>query len=662
MANTQDNRRSAITTPLGKDVLLLEAFTGTEAVSELFHFEARLLAEINKTIDFNAIVGKAVTIRVFTPSGDRFFHGLVSRFAEGESDTTFTTYRAEIVPWLWMLTQTADCRIFQNKTVPDIIKQVFGDLGFSDHSFRLNATYQPREYCVQYRETDFNFVTRLMEQYGIFYYFEHADGKHTLVLADRPAAHAACPQQPKARFHREEGTLTEHVVTTWRHQQSVRPGKYALTDYNFEMPSVSLAVNVASAVGLPKFEIYDYPGEYQKRADGETLVRTRIEEEEALRLLVDGSSTCAGFVSGFKFELTEHPRATANGPYVLTRVQHHAQEPGYRSDTAAFTYENQFACIPLATPFRAARRTPRPIVEGVQTAVVVGVSGEEIFTDKYGRVKVQFHWDREGKRDENSSCWIRVSQPWAGKQWGTVSIPRIGQEVIVDFLEGDPDQPIITGRVYNAEQMPPYTLPAGGVVSGVKSNSTKGGGGYNEISLNDTKGSEKIVIHGQFDMETTIEHDRTESIGNNETVDITANRKESVGGNESISISGNRTESVDKDETISVSGNRTESVGKNESISIGSNRATTIGKNEQISISGDRAIQVGKGDTLDVAKVLEINAGDSVSIKTGSASLTMKKDGTIVLKGKDITIEGSGKINMKASQDIVMKGQKISQN
>jgi type VI secretion system secreted protein VgrG len=601
-------------------------------------------------------------VRVFTHAGPRFFHGIVSRFSEGESDAKFTTYHAEIVPWLWMLTQTADCRIFQNKPVPDIIKQVFADLGFSDHAFRLNKSYAPREFCVQYRETDFNFVTRLMEQYGIFYYFEHTDSKHTLVLADVPAAHQPCPQQKAARFHRAEGTLTEHVVTSWRYQRSVRPGKYALTDYNFEMPNVSLAVNVTGHSNQPKLEIYDYPGEYQKRAEGETLVRLRIEEEEAPITLVDGAGTCAGFTSGYKFELTEHPRVKLNGPYVLTRVQHQAQEPGYRSDTAAYSYENYFACMPASVPFRTARRTPRPIVEGVQTAEVVGVAGEEIYTDKYGRVKVQFHWDREGKRDENSSCWIRVSQPWAGKQWGSIAIPRIGQEVIVDFLEGDPDQPIITGRVYNAEQMPPYPLPAGGVISGTKSNSTKGGGGYNELSLNDTKGSEKIILHGQKDMETTIEHDRTESIGNNETVSVGKDRTESVGGNESIAISGNRTEAVDKDESIAITGSRVESVGKDESISIGSNRATTLGKNEQLTIGGERATQVGKSDTLDVSKTLEINAGDSIILKTGSASLTMKKDGTIVLKGKDLTIEGSGKIDVKASQNIVMKGQKITQN
>ena len=665
MAHTQDERLAAITTPLGKDVLLLEGFSGSEGISELFRFDVRLLAEVDTTIDFDAIVGKNVTISIFTPAGDRYFNGLVSRFSQGESDSTFTAYTAEVVPWLWMLTQTADCRIFQDKTVPDIVMQVFKDLGFTDVRQQLTGSYPPREYCVQYRETDFNFVARLMEQYGIFYYFQHEKGTHTLVLADAKAAHQPAPLQAKARFHRIAAgeTLTDHVVTRWRRQQQVRSGKFTLTDYNFETPSVNLAVNVDSQGSSSKFEIYDYPGEYQKRAEGEALVRTRIEEEECQRLIVDGGGSCAGFTAGYKFDLTEHPGKIHNGAYVLTRVSHEASEPGYRSQNAGeFAYRNSFTCIPVGVPFRPRRRTLRPVVEGPQTAEVVGVAGEEIYTDKYGRVKVQFHWDREGKKNEKSSCWIRVSHPWAGKSWGAVAIPRIGQEVIVDFLEGDPDQPIITGRVYNGELMPPYPLPAGGVVSGLKSNSTKGGGGYNEISMNDTKGTEIITIHGQYDMATTIEHDVTKSVGNNESVSIGANRTENVGTDESISIGGNRSESVDKNESISIAQNRTKSVGKDEATEIGGNRSETVSKNEQVSIGGDCAIQVGKNETLDVGKILEINAGDSISIKTGSASLVMKKDGTIELKGKNITIEGGGKIDIKASGKMTLKGSQIAEN
>jgi type VI secretion system secreted protein VgrG len=619
MANTQDQRLAAITTPLGKDVLLLEAFDGSEGVSELFRFDVRLLADVTRTIDFEAIVGKPVTIRLFTPSGDRFVNGFVSRFSEGRSDKTFTTYHAEVVPWLWMLTQTADCRIFQDKPVPDIITQIFTDLGFNDYALHLQRSYPPREYCVQYRETDFNFVSRLMEQYGIFYYFEHADGKHTLVLADSQAAHQPCPRQPKARLHTGAGTLTEHVVTDWRHEQSVRPGKYSLTDYNFEMPSVSLAVNVASAGGLSALEIYDYPGEYQKRADGEALVRTRAEEEECQRVLVGGASRCAGFTPGYKFDLLEHPRQSYNKPYVLTRVTHHGEEPGYRSDTAEFSYENTFTCIPAAVPFRPARRTASPVVEGVQTAEVVGVSGEEIYTDKYGRVKVQFHWDREGQKNEKSSCWVRVSHPWAGKSWGSVSIPRIGQEVIVDFLEGDPDQPIITGRVYNAEQMPPYALPSGGVVSGLKSSSTKGGGGYNEISMDDTKGKEKITVHGQYDMATTIEHDDAQTIRNDR----------------SITVDGMHTEQIKKDTSITIiEGNLSQTVSAGTgTFKVKGAVSETFDDTQTTTVTKEIVIKSGTAH-------VHIAGETEVKLSSGAAFILIKKTGEIQIHGDKVEMIG----------------------
>jgi type VI secretion system secreted protein VgrG len=676
MAHTQDNRHIAITTPLGKDVLLLKAFRGHEAVSQLFSYELELLSEVNPKIDFKAIVGKRVTITVKHSGGTRFIDGFVRRFSQGSGDAVFASYSAEIVPWLWMLTQTADCRIFQNKTVPDIIQAIFKDLGFTDFKISLVGSFSPREYCVQYRETDFNFVSRLMEQYGITYFFEHADGRHTLVLVNSPTAHPdAAPSA--VRFHAPTGAIVapDDVVSEFTKVQEIRPAKYALTDYNFETPSVSLDVSVSSVNAAPeasKFEIYDYPGEYLKKAEGDAVVKMRIEEEESQAVIVHGESGCRQFTAGSKFTLREHARADFNGPYVLTSVHHSASEQGYDSGggDGDHSYSNTFTCIPADARFRPQRATPRPIVQGSQTAEVVGPAGEEIFTDKFGRVKVQFHWDREGTKNENSSCWIRVSHPWAGKLWGSVAIPRIGQEVIVDFLEGDPDQPIVTGRVYNGEQMPPYALPAGGMISGVKSNSTKGGGGYNEISLDDTKGTEKIVIHAQYDMATTIEHDetitvgnnRTESVGKDESISIGGNRTESVAKNETVDIGDNRSTSIGKNETVAVSGNRSESVSKDETIEIEGNRTEQVGKKEQVTVNDTRSHSVGKDDSLEVGKNLQISAGDSVTIKTGSASLTMKKDGTIALKGKDITIEATGKIAVKAAKDVTIKGQKILEN
>ncbi len=641
MKYTQENRLIAIDTPLGEDVLLLRGFHGREAISRLFQFELDLLSE-NHSISFDDLVGKNVTLRISLADGsDRHWNGFVSRFSQGSREHGFTQYHAVMVPWLWFLTRTADCRIFQNKKAPDIIKQIFKDLGFSDFKLQLYGDFVEREYCVQYRETDFNFVSRLMEEEGIFYFFEHDADKHTLVLANDPAAHKPCPNQPSARCALTPGSWQdEDVVLEWRQEQEVRPGSYAVTDYNFETPSSSLA---ATATGKNTYEIYDYPGEYRRRAEGDGLARIRLQEQEMPRVVARGSSDCRAFTTGYRFDLKAHYRSDLNQSYLLTAISHVATQGGdYTSGSTAgdseFTYSNNFECIPLSTPFRPSRITPAPVVQGCQTAVVVGPGGEEIFTDKYGRVKVQFHWDREGRRNENSSCWVRVSHPWAGKGWGAVSIPRIGQEVIVDFLEGDPDQPIIVGRVYNAGQMPPYGLPGGAVVSGVKSNSTKGGGGFNEIALDDTKGNELIRVHGQKDREKKIEHDERSNIGNDRT--------EGVGHDESITIGNNRTEKVGVNENITIGTNRTESVGANEKIDIGSNRTETVGANESITVALTRTRNVGVNEMVNVGAAQEITIGGLQALTVG---LTRAKT---VGVSESVSIGTSQSVNIGTSQTV----------
>src|SRR6185295_9292172 len=537
MSYVQTDRQISITTPLGPDALLLRSFTGYEAISQPFKFDLDLISE-KDSISFDSIVGKAVTVSVQLADGtERYWNGFISRFSQGAQDRRFTSYHAEMVPWLWFLTRTADCRIFQNKAAPDIIKTVFGDLGFTDFSLKLQGAFVERDYCVQYRETDFNFVSRLMEEEGIFYFFEHEKGKHKLILANDPSAHAAVPKQATARYELTAGGWQEDdVVMEWTVQQEFRPGAWACTDYNFETPSTSLLVKAA---GNNKYEIYDHPGEYRKKGDGDGLARIRLEEQMMPGVVIQGGGDCRAFITGYKFDLIDHYRIDMNKTYLLTAIRHSASlgdnyESGGGGSGSQPTYHNSFECIPIKTVFRPPRVTPQPVVQGCQSAVVVGPGGEEIYTDKYGRVKVQFHWDREGKMNESSSCWIRVSMPWAGKGVGSVQIPRIGQEVIVDFLEGDPDQPIIIGRGYNAQQMPPFGLPGGAVISGFKSNSTKGGGGHNEISLNDTKGTELINIHGQYDMQTKIEH--------HERVDILNDRTEHVFHDEKITIDHDRTE------------------------------------------------------------------------------------------------------------------------
>jgi type VI secretion system secreted protein VgrG len=628
MALVQDYRRIAITTPLGKDVLLLRGFNGSERISQLYQFELDLLSE-NDSIKFQDVVGKQATIRIHDADGkDRHWDGFISCFSQGLQDGRLTAYRAQFVPWLWFLTRTADCRIFQNQKVPDIIQRIFTDLKFHDFQLRLYGSYTPRDYCVQYRETDFNFVSRLMEEEGICYFFEHQDGKHTLILADDLAAHKLCPKQESARcgFSGEGTTYKEDLVTEWHHHEEFRTGAWAQTDYNFETPATSLSVTIK---GKNPYEIYEYPGEHQVRSEGDRYSRIRLQEHTVPCVVSHGTSMCRHFTSGHKFTLQDHYRNDLNQAYLITAVRHMATVGSSyqvgREDQQELTYRNTFDCIPFSVPYRPPRVTPQPFVQGCQTAVVVGPGGEEIYTDKYGRVKVQFHWDREGKKNENSSCWVRVSHPWAGQGWGAISIPRIGQEVVVDFLEGDPDQPIIIGRVYNAGQMAPFGMPGGAVISGVKSNSTKGGGGYNEISLNDTKGNELINIHAQYDQQKKVEHDervnvgndRTEGVGHDEKITIGNNRTEKVGVDEKITIGSNRTEKVGSNETITIGANRKESVGNNETISIGANRTETVGSNESISVAIARTRVVGANESVNVGGAQEITVGGLQAVTVG---------------------------------------------
>jgi type VI secretion system secreted protein VgrG len=597
---TQENRLIAIDTPLGKDVLLLQGFTGREGLSRLFHFQVDLLSA-NNAISFADIVGARVTLKVSLADGSkRYFNGFVSRFAQSASDARFTHYQMEVVPWLWFLTRNADCRIFQNMTIPDIVQQVFKDRGFTDFKNSLTGSFETREYCVQYRETDFNFVSRLMEQYGIFYYFEHEENKHTLVLGNSPTAHQPCPHQSKARYDATVGDWhDEDVVTAWHMEQELRTGKYSLTDYNFETPSTSLLSTdptVFSVDGNTKYEIYDYPGIYLTKSQGDTFTKIRMQEEETPHLVATGSSVCRAFTSGYKFNFLEHFRKDMNDEYILTEV-HHMGTVGESYTIADATpgehYTNQFTCIPASVPYRPPRITPKPFVQGPQTALVVGKSGEEIWVDKYGRVKVQFYWDREGKKNENSSCWIRVSQVWAGKNWGAIWIPRIGQEVIVSFLEGDPDRPIITGRVYNADQMPPYQLPDNQTQSGFKSRSSKGGDSknFNEIRFEDKKGHELLRIHAELNKTESVEADSREYVGHDRLTKIWNDEKKLIKNNQNLHIEGNRREKVEGAMSVIVNDNWANRIDKAYGVDAGSGidfhaPKVVIAVDEYISING----------------------------------------------------------------------------
>ena len=554
MPATQIDRPFRIKTPLGDDTLLLDCFDGYERVSEPFRFILRLLSP-DPNIDMAVLLTQPAVLSLdLGEETERHVHGHIHRIKLLEyGEDGMAAYEAEMVPWLWFLHHFSDCRIFQNKTVPDIIEQVFQDRGFPDYQLKLQGSYPQREYVVQYRETDFNFVSRLLEDEGIFYYFEQSQDKHVLVLADDKSAFASCPNKPQARYLATTGSSQPgDTVVSLETEFRMHTGTASLTDYDFEKPNTNLFATLA---GNLAGEDYDYPGKYKTKDDGARYARIRLEEREVALTTVSGASNCMGFECGYQFTLSDHFRDSNNIGYTLIALEHYARNASYRAGHEdPFEYTNRFVAVPDSVPYRPPRVTPRPAVHGTQTAVVVGKSGEEIWTDQYGRVKVQFFWDRQGRRDENSSCWIRVAQGWAGKQWGMIHIPRIGQEVVVSFLEGDPDRPIITGSVYNADQIVPYSLPGEQTKSTWKSLSSKGGGGFNELRFEDKKGSEQIFLHGENDLDFRIKNDRRESIGRDRHLTVARDKLEAVQRDTHIEIARDEIQRIGRDHHLAVAG------------------------------------------------------------------------------------------------------------
>ena len=610
---TQTTRHIDIDTPLGEDVLLLQRFSAHEEMGSMFTFDLDLLSK-NHEIKFDEIIGQNVTISMELPGGGkRYWNGFINRFEQVVSTRRkFEQYEATMVPWLWFLTLTSDCRIFQEKTVPDIIKKVFKDLGFSDIEDRLSPGYRTWNYCVQYRETHFNFVSRLMEQEGIYYYFLHEKAKCTIVLCDSLSKHDKYGDYGEIKYIPDtiHSSLQERI-SDWTIQKQVLPGKFAHTDYNFEKPTTSLMSTEKDQKGHArgKYEIYDFPGEYPEKADGDRYAKVRMEELAHAHEVCTGQSDSRGLCSGYKFKLVNHPRGDQNREYLILSTDYQAAAENYETSSGQ---DDMCACfftvIPGEVQYRQERKTPKPVIQGTQTAVVTGPAGEEIHTNKYGQVKVQFHWDRDGKNDENSSCWIRVRQTWAGKGWGGLYIPRIGQEVIVDFLEGDPDQPIVVGTVYHATNMPPYDLPAEKTKSTLKSDSTIGGGGSNEFRFEDKKGSEEVYLHGQKDWTIAIENNKNQTVGNNETHSVGNNRSktvgvdqsETIGSNKTIKVGQNHNETIALNKTMNVGVNHTESVGANMTLNVGANKAETVA--------------VASAETIGAAKALTVGAAYQVSV------------------------------------------------
>jgi type VI secretion system secreted protein VgrG len=631
-----------------KDLFLLTGFVGNEEISSLFSLNLELISQHPEKIILDQIIGKNATITLKLHDGsDRFFNGFINRLSLGGrelgGDERFTKYQAQVVPWLWFLTKSAKCFIHQEKTVPEIIKDTFDNLGLRDFRDELSRQYSKWDYCVQYRETDFQFISRLMEQEGIYYFFEHEKGKHILVLADSPQAHKPCAGQPSATFFAEGGFGDkEDTVNSWQVQQELRPGRNSLRDYHFEMPTKDFEFSEKALVeaGNNQFlEIYDYPGYYAKKfnkpgerlgeveQEGERTTKVRMEADEVPQLVHHGSSVCRAFTAGARFDLNEPPPGVTSGPYLLTSVHHSATQAAEfvsGGGEAGLSYTNTFSCILHKTVFRPPKLASKTTIPGPQTAVIVGPPGEEIFVDKYGRVKVQFHWDRVGRNNEKSSCFVRVGQMWAGQKWGSMFTPRVGQEVIVSFLEGDPDQPLITGTVYNAQNMPHYTLPDFKTLSYMKSDSSKGSKGFNELRFEDKKDKEQVFIHSQKRMDMRVlgsmyetnHADRHAVIGLPNGTEQGGSFNISVAGDHNVHIKGGRYEGIDGVLNLGVSGDAV--------YDLQSNQQTIVGGTSELN-----------------ATQIYIEALSVISLKVGASAIVLDPSGVTIV-GATVKINSGG--------------------
>jgi type VI secretion system secreted protein VgrG len=702
---TQADRPIQITTALQENDLLIEKLAGQEFVSSLFSFQVDLLASNSTDVPFEKLLGQEATVRLQLPDNrERYFSGIINWVNQGVRGNVFTPYRAALVPKFWILTRTSQSRIFQNLSVPEILRDVLQAL---DPVYQIKGQFHAREYCVQYRESDFNFASRLMEEEGIYYYFVHNKGGHRMIVSDQIQVHPDVQEPTSISF---EGEIGDNNVYAWEKFQELRSASYVVRDNAFQLPRNHLQSHKDTRAserlgqvdhslqheGNGGSEIYDYPGGYAHRyddidksgeenpkklqhifEDSKKTVNIRMEAEAMSGLVVSGASCCGHFLPAHNFTLRKH--FNADGKYMLLSVDHFISlGSAYRSGSGlAVPYRNRFTCIPATLPYRPQALTPRPIIYGLQTAYVVGPPGKEILTDKYGRIKVQFHWDRKGKFDADSSCWIRVAQQCAGKRWGASFWPRIGQEVVVCFEEGNPDKPLIIGSVYNAEQMPPYL--GDGLdqkhkndpnVSGIKTNSTLGGYGFNELRFDDTKDTEQVFMHAQRNLEITtkkdslartygnqhliIGHDQNGSKGGDlrelvyldKHLKINRNHIEQVGGdmqlfvggidgngNQDIVVSGTKKESVGKDDHLHVTGSRMEKIGGGQSLAVGGDQQEKIGQNY--------AVDAGKEIHLKAGMKIIIEAGVQVSVKVGGNFIDISPAG-IAIQGTMVRINSGG--------------------
>lgn len=699
------------TDALSNNELRVLRFSGREAISQPFVFMLQLVSDLPK-VDLDAQVNTRATLslRGLLPSGERYFryvHGVVESFRQVKIGKKYSLYQAVLVPTLGPLKYRRGSRIFQKLTTAQIVKKILQDAKVPSDRVNqmLHGSYGERDFCVQYQESDLHFIQRLLEEDGIFYFFEHDQNKDVLEIGDGEHAFVDTPHLASLRCA-EHPHLYEEVVYDLHAESNLRSGGVRMRDYRFKQPNLDLEVE-KEADSFGDLEVYLYPGEYVEQSLGERLAKTRRDELQHDRQRLVFQTSCRALLPGYTFELSESGRDDFDGKYLVLSVEHQGSQPQALKEEQrggdALAYSARVVCIPHDAVYRPPRITHRPIIPGVQVAVVVGPPGEEIHCDEHGRVKVQFPWDRQGKKNDDSSCWIRVSQPWGGTSFGGMFIPRIGQEVLVQFLEGDPDRPVIIGRVYNGENQPPYPLPDKKNISTLKTASTPGGDGYNELRFDDTAGQEEVFLHGQLDMKTQIERDRAQTIGRDNTDAIGHDRQRMVGNDETISIAKDQSITVGSNQTLHVASNRSVLVGANQSTAIGGNQAITtagqhtetitgamtlivmqtktetvainhaqtVGAAMELSVGGaltesvgaaktatvggiltetigaDHAESVGGDLSLDVAGQTGLQAGKEIALQAGQ--------GIAVKAGKHIVLEGGTKISIAAADEIALK-------
>jgi type VI secretion system secreted protein VgrG len=662
MPATQDNRNIRITTPLGADVLLFHRMSGHDGMSELGEYHLDLLSE-QSDIAIDNVLGQALTVTLDVGAGvEREFNGIVTRFAMMGRAGRYASYQATVRPWLWLLTRSSDCRIFQEQDAVAIIKTIFEKYALADFDLgQLSATPPTLPYCVQYRETDFAFVSRLMERFGIYYYFRHAGGRHTLVLADSAAAHSPIAGSATLQFDSSGGerARARETVYGWQAGGEILADAVTLKAFHFETPAVDLTAKSTQPRGYNgnarTLEVYDYPGSYIERPAGEHEAKTRLESIEAGHKKVEGRATAAALAPGGLFKLLDHPRSDQNVDMLVTRASYRLysdrfeSEPGLPKadrDNPTPPFDCEFSAVAKSATFRGPRRTPAPLVRGPQTAIVVGKSGEEIWTDKYGRIRVRFHWDRigDGGGDADAcSCWVRVAQAWAGKRFGQLVIPRIGQEVVVSFLEGDPDQPLVTGAVYNAQNMPPVTLPDDATRSTFKTSSSKGGEGFNELRFEDKKGSEEIFVQAEKDYKRVVK--------NNDTLKVGFEKADK----------GDQTVDIKNDQTIKIGHDQIEHIDNNQTLAVKVDQKLDVGGDQAVAIDGKQAVKVGTTIVIEAGTSIELKVGGS-SIKIEAAKITIKSPEIEVSADAGAKVKAGAMMEIKAGGVMTIGGALVQIN